>query len=96
MLINARDIAKSVIAEMEGKHPIPNPAVAKVYKRLAIIDYASALKNSPLRTPEHNERAMSDVYVLAEKAIALGVPRESMDQSLRVIRNYWIPKLAMQ
>lgn len=90
---SVREVAKSIIAEMEGKPKQPNPAAARVYQRLAVIDYAQALKRSPERTPQENHEAMLDAHTYAEKAIALGVSSENMEASLKRIRDYWIPRL---
>lgn len=90
---SAREIAKSIIAEMEESLRECNPVAARVYQRLAVIDYAQALKRSAERTPEQNHDALRDTYIYAEKAIALGISRESMDASLKHVRDHWLPRL---
>jgi hypothetical protein len=91
---HVREIAEKLVREMGLTIDTPDdPAAARHYRRLAVLDYAAYLKNSPGRSLEANEMALQNVYIFAEKAISLGVSREAMDESFARLRNYWLPKL---
>jgi hypothetical protein len=88
-----RDIAKSIIAEMEGVAKDFNPSVANHYRRLAIVEYGTALRLSPTRSREINEAAQESAFLYAEKAISLGISRERMDEGLKIVQDFWVPRL---
>jgi len=90
---HVREIARSIIAEMEGNDIPCDISSAEQYRKLAIIDYSKAIKESPFRSPEINERAFEEAYLLAEKAISLGLYPERMDKSLYHLRQYWVKRL---
>ena len=88
-----REIARKIVAEMEGIRLECYPPLAEEYRRQCVIDYAYFLKNSPSRSPELNDISLQKVRAQAKKAVSLGVPVESMDASLASVRNHWLPKL---
>ena len=88
-----REIAKSIIADMEDTRREFHPDANKHYCRLAIIDYAEAVRRSPERTPEQNVIAFERAYLHAEKAISLGANEEILYDTFSKIRSYWIPRL---
>ena len=88
-----REIAKKLVAEMEGVAQECVPYEADHYRRLATIDYANALKMAPYRSPAINERAFEIAYEYAEKAISLGVPSERIETVFYNLRLYWTKKL---
>lgn len=94
-MISSREVAKSIIAEMQGVVRECSPVEAKAYRRLAIIDYAQALKHSGERTPEQNERAFQDAAFMAEKAISKGACADKLEDSFRGLRAYWLPRLSV-
>lgn len=87
------DIAKAIVADLKGEGVERTPFAASHYRRTAIIDYSQAIKNAMRSTKEETERAFADAYLYAEKAIAAGISPERMEESLLLIRDYWIPKL---
>ena len=73
-----QETAKSIIAEMNDalvEHPV---SAGDHHRRLAIIDYALAIRQAPDRSPVVNVYAFESAYLHAEKAISLGVPEERM------------------
>ena len=96
---HVQELAKKIVASMENPLPYGIPdsdrgQAAKSYKRLAIMDYANALRYSGERTLEHNERCFSEAYVFYYKAIELGISEERLDATFAGLRSYWAKKLA--
>ena len=96
---HVREIAKSLIAEMEQISPDTIPAkdrmvVADMYRRFSIRDYAEALKHALDRTPERNDRCIEQSYIYAEKAIKMGIREERIEVVFAGLRSYWAKKLA--
>ena len=96
---HVREIAKKIVAEMEHMNPLTIPAddrviAADTYRRLAIRDYAEALKHSLDRTPERNDRCIEQAYIYAEKAIKMGIREERIETVFAGLRSYWSKKLA--
>ena len=89
--MTAREVAASIIAEMES--PSYNPSAARHYRRLAIIDYAQAFKRSPICSSEETCRAFQEAAFLVEKAIRMGADRESIEDALSCVAAYWAKKL---
>ena len=94
-MVHVREIAKKLVAEM-GLTPLDcdREAAGKHNKRLAVIDYASYLKNSPHRSEELNNKAMEQAYMFYYRAIEAGIPEDQMEQSFTDLRSYWVPRLA--
>ena len=90
---SVREVAKSIIAEMEGIQRECNPVQAEYFRRLAVISYADALKSSPMRSPELTEQSIQEAYAFSQKAIALGIREERMETSFSNLRDYWLPRL---
>ena len=95
---HVREIAKKIVAEMEHMNPLTIPAddrmiAADTYRRLAIRDYAEALKHSLDRTPERNDRCIEQAYIYAGKAIYLGASTVRIETIFAGLRNYWAKKL---
>lgn len=90
---HVREIAKSIITDMQRAVNDCNPRESENYRRMAIIDYSKAIRECPFRSPEINERALEAARIMAEKAISLGVTEESMNESLYKVRQCWIPRL---
>lgn len=80
-------------------NPLTIPAddrmvAADTYRRLAIRDYAEALKCSTDRTPQHTAGRIEQAYIYAEKAISLGASEERIETVFAGLRSYWAKKLA--
>jgi hypothetical protein len=93
-MTSIRETAKAIVAEMEGTGQECNLSAGKYFKRLAILDYAEALKRSPECTPETTAAAIERAYTFAERAIQCGVPEEQIDEAFSRLRAYWLPRLA--
>lgn len=90
---HVREIAKSIITEMQNARIECGTVDVIHFKRLAILAYADALKFSPVRSREMTEQCIQEAYVYAEKAISCGVNEERMSESFTRLRNYWLPRL---
>ena len=96
---HVQELAKKIVDAMENPLPegIPDSdrgQAGRHYKRLAIMDYANALRYSGERTEEHNERCISEAYVFYYRAIELGIPEERLEDTFAGLRSYWAKKLA--
>ena len=87
-----QEVAKSLIAEMQGTREF-DPSASKHFARIALIDYANALRRSPERSPEENQRWLVGAYEYHARAVACGANEDELDESFARIRAYWIPKL---
>ena len=90
---SVREIAKSIIAEMEGTRKERSPVAALHYRRMAVISYADFLKRSPERTEETNQRCLEEAWIFAHKAISYGEQESRIEESFDRLRAYWLPRL---
>lgn len=70
-----------------------DPDAAKHYQRVAVIDYATFLKESPFRSPEINERALERAMLYRAAALRAGANEEAIEKTFRQLRQYWIPRI---
>ena len=90
---SVREIAKSIIKEMESIKKECDPAAAKFYERMAVVSYADFLKRSPERSKEMNQQCSEEAALYCEKAISYGASETKIEQSFERLRTYWLPKL---
>ena len=82
-----RQLARALVAESAGNERRQyDPEAVKQYSRLAVIDYATFLKESPYRSPEINGRALERAYLYLEAAIKAGADEEDLETRYRQLR----------
>jgi hypothetical protein len=86
--------ASALVAESAGNERRQyDPEAVKQYTRLAVIDYATFLKESSFRSPEINERALERALLYKSAALRAGADEEAIEKTFRQLRGYWIPRL---
>ena len=83
----------ATLVDFYGKEEKPDPDAARHHWREAVISYAQALKRSPARSKEENERHIQEAYEQAARAISLGMSEDRIESSFAKIRAVWLPRL---
>jgi hypothetical protein len=91
-----REYARALIAAFHKRKEPPDPYAAHALRRLAAIDYANFLQESPHRSPDLNEHALERALIEGERAVALGLPEDDIDSTYRKLRQFWLPRLCAQ
>lgn len=90
---SVQQVAKRIVAEMEGVKAECDPVLASNFRRIAIIDYANALRHAPERSPEENENWIRQAREYAAKAVSCGANEASIEESFARLRAFWVPRL---
>lgn len=64
--------------------------------RMCALTYSDFLRHSPSRSPEMNQQCLAEAIIYRGKAIALGANDETIDESLRKLRAFWVPRLGRE
>lgn len=90
---SVKEIAKSIIAEMEQVKLECDPAAAKHFRRMAILSYSDAIQNAPVRSREENERLIDEAYKYLSMAVHCGTNEASIEDTFASLRRFWVSRL---
>jgi hypothetical protein len=90
---SVKEIAKSLVAELELSPLDCDPDAARNFKKIAVQDYVNFLKQSPERSTATNNCSLENCYIYYARAVKAGIPEYRMEKIFFLLRAYWIPKL---
>ena len=92
-MLSVKDNAKNLVAELEYEPLACDPDAARNFKKIAVQDYVTFLKQAPYRSPATNQSALESTYIYIHRAVKAGVPEYRMEKYFYLLRAYWVPKL---
>jgi hypothetical protein len=88
-----RNIAKSMIKEMQTPKNQCDEETARYFQRLAVIYYADFLRHSPERPEGMNLQCLEECKLFADRAVSYGASQKQIEESFDRLRRFWIPRL---